>query len=318
MSSLHDHLLTSSKREPPHRWAIAYHASLVAVYAITATGIVYLKLAMSEAVVDSVVFSFWRFVGSSLLLLLAVGISHKGMPRPPRRDLLSFVGLGCLLVLNQLCANLGVQLAGALISTSLQPTTPVLSAAMAVAAGQEKFSPTVLAALLLAVSGAILVALGRGDASSPGSHVSAGCLFITINTSSFAAYCVLMKPVVREHGAAVVTAAAQASGMLLMAALLLLRPLFQTDCPGLSLPAAAYGALAYWIIAISFVSYLLISWANRVLPASTVVLYSVIQPVVGGALSVIFLGESLRPTDLGAVCIAIGLFIVARRPAAHV
>ena len=59
-------------------------------------------------------------------------------------------------------------------------------------------------------------------------------------------------------------------------------------------------------------SYWGVAWASRRLPASTVTLYSVLQPAMGAALSVAVLGERLRWTDLGALGIVAGLVLVVR------
>ena len=133
--------------------------------------------------------------------------------------------------------------------------------------------------------------------------------------SSFGGYCVCMKTVVHSHSAALITGASQAIGMVVMGGIVLVREMLVPDPPGLQLPPTAYGALAYWVVAISGVAYLLIGWANRHLPASTVALHNTAQPAVGAALSVLCLGDRLVWTDLGGVGIILGLFIVVWRPA---
>lgn len=295
------------------------HAALVLAYAVTASGIVYLKLSMNVAAVDSVAFSFWRFVGSTPLLLALAAANDGAKPHPTARSLAWLAVLGVLLVLNQLFSNLGVQLAGALIATVMQPFTPVVSAAMAVVVGQERLSVMTAAAFLLAVAGAVIVAAGRGESSRSqrsSTHVAAGFVCLLINTSSFAAYCVLMKKVVREHSAAFITGASQAIGMIVMGTIVLARETLVQDPPGLHLPPSAYGALAYWVVAISGGAYLLISWSNRHLPASTVALHNTAQPMVGAVLSVLCLGDHLMWTDLGGLGIVLGLVIVVWRPPA--
>lgn len=299
------------------RSLFACHAALTLAYAITAIGIVYLKHSMLEATVDSVTFSFWRFAGSTPLLLALAAASHEGgSSLPTVRDLGWFAILGSLLVFNQLFSNLGVNLAGAFIATVMQPFTPVVSAAMAVALGQERLSAPTALAFVLAVAGAVLMAAGRGESASSRSsgHVAAGFMCLLINTSSFAAYCVLMKVVVHRHGPALLTGAAQAIGMLLMGAIVLARETLEPDPPGLRLPPTAYGVLAYWVVGVSGVAYLLIGWSNRHLPASTVALHNTVQPAVGAALSVLCLGDGLLWTDLGGLGIVLGLVIVVRRP----
>lgn len=317
MAHLREALLPQ-QTAPRRASLVACHAALALAQIASGVGIVYLKLAMNQAHVDSVSFSFWRFVGATPLLL-ALAVATRTGPTPQRSDVAWFALLGVLLVLNQLFANLGVELAGALLATCMQPTSPVLSAAMAVAIGQEQHSLSAVVGIALGVAGAVVVAAGRATAGSSGgdpANVVGGFACLVINTSSFAAYCVCMKAVVITHGAVVITGASHALGLLVMSAVVVGRQCLVHNPSGLGLPSAAYGVLAYWVLCVSVGSYCLVSWANRHLPASTVALYAVLQPAVGAALSVAILGEQLRYTDLGALLIVCGmLLVVLRSPA---
>ena len=92
----------------------AHHGALALAHVIAGIGIVYLRVAMNVATVDSISFTFWRYIGATPLLL-AVAAARGGFLGPPTaRDAGWFAVLGGLLVLNQLFANYGIQLAGAL------------------------------------------------------------------------------------------------------------------------------------------------------------------------------------------------------------
>ena len=75
-----------------------------------------------------------------------------GLRRPSLADACSFLVLGLFLVCNQLFANLGVLLAGALIAACMQPFAPVLGAALATAVGQDRFSARIAVGLAVAVA----------------------------------------------------------------------------------------------------------------------------------------------------------------------
>lgn len=312
MQALQVSLLDEPNIRLEHRcMGLAYHLAPALGQVISALGIVFLKMAMNEAPVDSVAFSFWRFVGATPLLI-AMTI-QKGVPIPSARETAWFALLGVLLVGNQLFANLGVQFAGALIATCMQPTSPALSYGMAVVVGQERVTVAAIAGIAISVAGSVVVAAGRGHNDGVHGSVCLGFVCLLVNSGCFAAYCVCMKLVAHERSAAVViTAASQAFGLVAMAAVMLARQALAPAPPPLWLPRAAFGALAYWVVLVSVVAYLLFSWASRRLPASTVALYAVLQPAVGAALSVVFLGDQLQRTDLGALGIALGLVLVVR------
>jgi len=297
------------------------YLSLVLVQILSAFGLVYINTAMLEdSSYDGIAFITWRFVGAAPLLVVASAATQPGgfSHGFTISDASRFAVLGLCLVGNQLFANLGVQFAGALVATCLQPFAPVLSAALATALGQERLSWLVVAGLLSAVSGAIVVGLGRahggGAADSLVSSTSLlGMLFLLIHAASWAAYCVFVKAAVAKFDGLVVTSAALASGLAAMACVVGLRQLVAPSSLGLHLPPAAAGPLAYWIVAISGVSYVLVARASKRLPASTVALFNSVQPAAGAALSVLLLGDRLRLTDLGLVGILAGLLMVAHR-----
>ena len=299
------------------------HAVLACTQLLSCLGLVYVRTAMDAASTsfDSVAFIFWRFAGATPLLLVAASAT-VGLRRPSLADARSFLALGLFLVCNQLFANLGVLLAGALIAACMQPFAPVLGAALATAVGQERFSVRIAVGLAVAVSGAVVSAAGRVDGDSgraSGGAIVAGMLCLVVHNFGWAAYVttiVGIKATVARHGSLAVTGMAQLAGLLIMAGVVLVRRACTHSAPGLELPPAARLPLAYWIVVVSVLCYSLTAWASRSLCASVVTSYCTLQPAAGAALSVLLLGEQLRWSDCGAVGIVVGLFIVVRRPPA--
>ena len=79
--------------------------------------------------------------------------------------------------------------------------------------------------------------------------------------------------------------------------------------------AGAWLALAYAAIGCSSAAYWLIVWANNRIESSIVNLYCSIQPVVTSTAAVVFLGETVKVSDVGAgVLILLGLLVAVRSP----
>ena len=294
------------------------HAALALSHLLSCSGLIIIRLAMNEAPenYDSVNFIFWRFVGATPLLLVAVAAT-SGLPRLSWSEARTFLALGAGIVCNQLFVNLGVQLAGALLATCMQPSSAILAAALAVAVGQERPSIRVAVGLCLAVSGAVTIAAGRSKGGGPSGDSGAlllGMLCLVVHAAGWAGYIVGVKAVVSRYSSLAITGAAQAAGLAIMAGLVGLRQGCVPDAPGVALPRATLLPLLYWVVVVSGLCYVLTAWASRQLPASTVTLYATLQPGAGAALSVLLLGERLRWTDLGAVGVVAGLVVVARRP----
>ena len=90
------------------------------------------------------------------------------VPWPSRAEARTLAVLGAFIVCNQLFANLGVQLAGALLATCMQPFSPVMAAGLATAVGQERLTLPIVLGFASAVGGAVAVAAGRARSGGGG------------------------------------------------------------------------------------------------------------------------------------------------------
>ena len=186
-----------------------------------------------------------------------------------------------------LCAVFGVALNQLMFFHGLMRTTPVHASLIMVA------TPV----LVLAMSGIYIgeritwqkllgVALGAGGAltlvfvrpsSDAGSATLLGDLFILVNASSFAIYLVLVKPLMSKYSATTVMAWTFLLGTLMV----LPFGLFELNAVRWSaFSPGIWGSVAFVVVMVTFVAYLLNTWALRHVNPGVVGTFIYLQPLL--------------------------------------
>jgi drug/metabolite transporter (DMT)-like permease len=74
---------------------------------------------------------------------------------------------------------------------------------------------------------------------------------------------------------------------------------------------AQWAALTFVVMGVTVISYLLISFSSKKLPAASVAFYSYLQPVIAIAIAIMFYGERLTLMHLFAgALILLGLWLL--------
>jgi drug/metabolite transporter (DMT)-like permease len=161
-----------------------------------------------------------------------------------------------------------------------------------------------------AVGAAALILLGpaRADGSSP-----LGDLFILVNAVSYAVFMVLVKPLMRKYSAVTIMAWCFLIGSLIVVPFGL-GDLGRVDWPGLR--ADQWGGLAFVVVMVTFVAYLLNTWALRMLDPGVAGSFIYLQPVLA-----LLATWWVQPTALdfgwaqgaGTALIVAGVWLVGRK-----
>lgn len=203
-----------------------------------------------------------------------------------------------------LCAFFGVALNQLMFFHGLMRTTPINSSIIMVATpilvlvlsglliGERITWGKALGVALGAAGALTLIALKpQGDTS--GATVL-GDLFILINATAYGIYLVIVKPLMRKY-----TAITVMSWCFLLGAVMVLPfglgDLPQVDRQGLSSPV--WAALVYVVVMVTFVAYLLNTWALRFMSPSVVGTYIYMQPVLAAVFTWLFV--RIGPERLG-------------------
>jgi drug/metabolite transporter (DMT)-like permease len=235
---------------------------------------------------------------------VAALVVTRGIPALDRRDLLRLVAAGLLVVaVYHLSLNAGERLTTAGTASVVVASAPGMTLAMVLAIGQERFSRRRALGLAISFAGVVeVVLLGSGQRIS--FHDARGPLLVLAAPIAFAAYNVIVKPLLQRHGAVAVTAAASLVGtvaLLPFASAGALRRVSDLDAGGVVL-------LLYLGLAATLGGYLGWTLGLRRLDASRTSAYLYGVPVVAIVIGALTLGEHVTVwLGLGAALVVAGV-----------
>jgi drug/metabolite transporter (DMT)-like permease len=233
-----------------------------------------------------------------------------------------------------LCAVFGVALNQLMFFHGLMRTTPINSSLIMVATPilvlvlsalliGERVTWSKVTGVLLGTAGALTLIFLKPAGSSAGASML-GDLFILVNATSYGLYLVLVKPLMRKYSAVTVMSWSFLFG-LLMVLPFGWHELVEVNCEALTAPVI--GAMVFVVVMVTFVAYLLNTWALGVLDPSVVGSYIYMQPLLAAVFTWLFV--RIGPERLGipgeyqvelgwpqAVCailIFLGVHLVGRR-----
>lgn len=210
---------------------------------------------------------------------------------------------------NQLLFIGGLSLTKASNTSLLAVTIPIFALTVSSILGVEKLRALKIAGIVLAAIGVIFLIDPRNASFS--SETTLGDLMIIVNSLSYGIYVAISKKTITRNGAL------KSITWIFIFASIICVPL-----GGFSLYGAdtdAIGPLVWMlVIYIGLVAtaapYLLNAWALARVDPSTVAVYVYLQPLIGFAMAIVFLGENLDlKVVIAAVLIFAGLFLVTKK-----
>ena len=239
-----------------------------------------------------------------LLVLWRAG----GLPSLTRAETARIVSAGLMVVaVYHLALNAGERLTTSGTASVVVASAPGMTLALALALGLESYVARRVAGLAVAFAGVVVVvALGSGQrVSFAGAR---GPLLVLAAPAAFAAYNLLVKPLLPRVGALATTAAASLVGT---AALV---PLGLFGTPGRVSHASAgdWLLLAYLGLACTLAGYVAWTWGLSRLDASRTVAYLYGVPVTAVAIGAVTLGEPVSAWLVAGAVLVVGGVAVAQ------
>jgi drug/metabolite transporter (DMT)-like permease len=284
------------------------YAALCAQVLISAGTYLAAKRAMTELSPFTVV--LWRFLvcGAAFVVLLAL---TPGPKLPPRSAWTRVVLLGLMGgPVNQTLFFSGLSRSTAAHAALFYALTPLGVYVASLVLGRERASFRTTAGILTALSGVVVLLLGRGLASATGSLV--GDLLILAAVAAWVVYTTEGKPLASEHGALRATAWTMTVATVLQLPLI---PFVARPEAVWATSFAAKGSIVYLGLMTSVVAYLLWYYALSKVPASRVAIFSNLQPAVTALVAWLFLNETLHwELALGGALVLAGVRLTQRAP----
>lgn len=254
----------------------AAHLALFTVNAIYGVNYVVAKGLMPEVIGPSG-FILLRVLGAGVLFWLLAAVRWEPVAA---KDLLRlFLCAVFGVALNQLMFFHGLMRTTPVNSSIIMVATPILVLVLSALLIGERITWTKALGVGLGAAGALaLIALKPAEGAAGATVL--GDLFILINATSFGIYLVIVKPLMRTYRAVTVMA-----WCFLFGAVLVLpfgwNELGAVHWQALSTPV--WMALAFVVVMVTFVAYLLNTWALGVVSPSVVGTYIYLQPVLAVA-----------------------------------
>jgi drug/metabolite transporter (DMT)-like permease len=225
--------------------------------------------------------------------------------------------------LNQLMFFHGLMRTTPINSSLIMVATPVLVLVLSALLIGERVTWSKVTGVVLGTAGALTLIFLKPAGSSAGASML-GDLFILVNATSYGLYLVLVKPLMRKYTAVTVMSWSFLFGLLMV---LPFGWHELAEVNGEALTAPVIGAMVFVVVMVTFVAYLLNTWALGVLDPSVVGSYIYMQPLLAAVFTWLFV--RIGPERLGipgeyqvelgwpqAVCailIFLGVHLVGRR-----
>jgi drug/metabolite transporter (DMT)-like permease len=253
-------------------------------------------------------FSSLRFALGAALYALVVWWRERSL-RIARRDLLTVGLLAAVgIFFNQIAVIYAVQKAGAANAGMLMAAAPIIAALLVLALGHERIGLRHLVGLAVAATGALLVLYGGGGVGG-GSLV--GWVLGLVTAATFAAYSVLLRPLMARYSAERLSAAV----LLMGSAMLIPVSLPQLATQDWSAPPVnAWLALGYSVVLSLLVTNVL--WFDGIhrVGAARATLFIYLEPFCVALVAMVILHEHVSAAEwVGGVVILAGVLVARRR-----
>jgi drug/metabolite transporter (DMT)-like permease len=247
-----------------------------------------------------------RYVLAALVFLVITLVAERSLRVAPR-DLVLLLTAAVVLYVNQLAFVYALHKSTASVLALLLGATPIFAAIAGVLLATETLPRRFWSGALLSFAGVALVAVGAGDEVS-GSLV--GVLLGVLAAASWAAYSMLITPLMRRYSAS------RISTIVLSATCV---PLTLTALPQLADQDWSLGRDVWALVVFATLGPLVatnVMWfrsLDRIGPARAT-LAANLQPFVAAAIAVVLLSESLGLLEVaGGLLIAAGIVAARRR-----
>ena len=258
------------------------HIALFTVNFIYGVNYVVAKGLMPQ-VIQPGAFILLRVIGAGLLFwMMRAVLPQRVAPADLKRLFLcAFFGVA----VNQLMFFEGLMRTSPIDSSIIMVATPILVLVMSSLLIGERITWKKIFGVVLGAAGAVALIFASTTGASTGSSWL-GDLFILINAISYGIFLVIVKPLMARYSAVTVMSWCFLFGLLLVT------PFGAADLLAVewrSLSLTVYLALGFVVVMVTFVAYLLNTWALRILQPSVVGMYIYLQPLLAVVVTWLFM-----------------------------
>jgi drug/metabolite transporter (DMT)-like permease len=251
-----------------------------------------------------------RLLGAAILFwLVSLFIPQQKISRSDLPKMLLCALLG--MVVNMLCFFKGIELSTPINSAVLITITPILVFVFSALLIKERLIlPRILGVVLGFIGAFVLIVFGN-EIRQDAPNIPLGNALFIVNASSFAMYLVLVKSLSAKY------TTVHLLKWLFLFGFIMALPISFTEFSRVNwvtLPFEAIWRFAFVIIGTTFMTYLLNVYALKQLKASTVGVFTYLQPLIGIAYAIMVGADGLTASKLSAGSVVLlGVYLVTKR-----
>ncbi|MAW16941.1 MAG: EamA family transporter [Flavobacteriaceae bacterium] len=251
-----------------------------------------------------------RLLGAAILFwLVSLFIPQQKISRSDLPKMLLCALLG--MVVNMLCFFKGIELSTPINSAVLITITPILVFVFSALLIKERLIlPRILGVVLGFIGAFVLIVFGN-EIRQDAPNIPLGNALFIVNASSFGMYLVLVKSLSAKY------TTVHLLKWLFLFGFIMALPISFTEFSRVNwvtLPFEAIWRFAFVIIGTTFMTYLLNVYALKQLKASTVGVFTYLQPLIGIAYAIMVGADGLTASKLSAGSVVLlGVYLVTKR-----
>ncbi|MDR0510578.1 MAG: DMT family transporter [Rikenellaceae bacterium] len=256
------------------------HTSVFVAQVIFGLNMIVGKQALASPHVSANALTFYRMIGTALLVWLVSLFAPK--EKVSRKDLvrLFFASLFGIMINQHLFIH-GLALTSPIDASIISTISPIITMLLAAVFLREPITLRKAGGVALGVTGAVLLILHGGAARGGGSF--SGDVMCVLSATSFALYLTLFRDVIRRYWPVTLM-----KWMFLFASICSLPFSYGSLSPSLwrAMSAGTMLEVGYVVVFATFIAYLLIPVGQRNLRPTVVSMYSNLQPLVASVAAV--------------------------------
>lgn len=251
-----------------------------------------------------------RLLGATALFwLVSFFVPRQRIARSdfPRMVLCAFLGMA----LNMLCFFKGIELSTPINSAVLITITPILVFVFSAILIKEKLLLSRIIGVVLGFIGALVLILFGNEIRQDAPNIPLGNILFFFNAAGFGMYLVLVKSLSTKY------TTVHLLKWLFLFGFMMSLPVTYKEFNAVSWSALPFDALwrfGYVILGTTFLTYLLNVYALKQLKASTIGVFTYLQPLVGIGYAILVGADAFTPSKLlAAIVVLAGVYLVTKR-----
>lgn len=251
-----------------------------------------------------------RLIGATILFwLLGLLIPKQPIDKADRMAFLRAAILG--MAINMLAFFKGLEYSTPINSTVIITTTPVMVFLFSVLLLKENIRPKRAIGVLMGFLGALSLILFSQQATANASNISLGNFLFVINASAYGLYMIYVKPLSEKYSTI------HLLKRLFLIGLVITMPFTLPELMAVDfqqLPLSIWWRIGFVVLGTTFMTYLLMVYAIRHLRATSLSVFTYLQPIIGIVYAVLVGADFMTPIKWIAMSLVlVGVYLVTKQ-----